>query len=74
MKNRRTFINNELNQEMVVEYDGYHYLVTRNDRDGYSTRLTLKENECILFVQRLLEHGWEQTDGRNSFHSSYAEG
>lgn len=74
MKNRRTFINTELNQEMVVEYDGYHFQVVRNDSNGYSTRLTLKEEQCIKFVQQLLQYGWEQTDGRNSFHTSDAEG
>ena len=74
MKNRKIFINTDLGQEMIVEYDGYHFQVVRNDNNGYSTRLTLKEDECIRFVEQLLQHGWEQKDGRKSLHTSDTEG
>ena len=74
MKNRKIFINTNLGQEMIIEYDGYLFQVVRNDNNGYSTRLTLKEGECIRFVEQLLQYGWEQKDGRKSLHTSNAEG
>ncbi len=64
------FINNHLDQTITVDFNGYSYDIRRIDGTGYSTKLTLNENECERFVETMLNHGWEKVNGRRTVQSA----
>lgn len=57
------YINNQLDQVMTVDFNGYNYDVKRVDGSGYSTKLTLNTEECTRFTNALVSHGWEKVNG-----------
>ena len=63
MQYSKLFIHKYLNQRMDISVEGVRYEATRTDSDGYKIKLLLDQAGSIIFEERMLNSGWEISDG-----------